>query len=114
LASSQASQHRYYPEVAASLPQKVELRVPRAQLSLAIDLGQVQINAPSANPALWVMPAMSGYEQVDLGAAAPGLTATHPLQEPFHTAAPPQQAQPQPGSASLATPRWKSPYDPPR
>ncbi len=109
LASSQANQHRYYPEAGVSLPQKIDLRVPRAQLSLAIDLGQVQINAPSANPALWAMPAMSGYEQVDLGTAAPGLTATHPLQEPFH-----KTAEPQPAAASVATPEWKSPYDPRR
>ncbi|MEM9353257.1 MAG: hypothetical protein AAGA92_09605 [Planctomycetota bacterium] len=115
LASSQAKQHRYYPQAGVSLPQKVELRVPRAQLSLAIDLGEVQVNAPSANPAIWAMPAMSGYEQVDLGAAALGLTATHPLQEPMHSNAQPQRAaQQQPAAASLATPRWKSPYDPPR
>ncbi len=73
VASTRASGHRYHPEVGVSLPQKVELRVPAAQLSLSINVGTVQLNAVSDNPALWSLPAIT--PQIDLGTAAPGSVA---------------------------------------
>lgn len=75
IASSRASNHRYYPEVGVSLPQDVELRVPAAQLSLLIDVGTVQLNTLSNNPALWSLPVLNNYPQIDLGTAAPGSVA---------------------------------------
>lgn len=75
VASSRSQGHRYYPAVGVSLPQKIKLEVPAAQLSLSIDVGTVQLNALADNPALWNMPTMSGSRQVDLGTAAPGSIA---------------------------------------
>lgn len=75
VASTRASDYRYHPGVGVSLPQDVELRVPAAQLSLSIDVGTVQINSLADNPALWSLPVMSGYPQIDLGTAAPGSVA---------------------------------------
>lgn len=91
VASTRASDYRYHPGVGVSLPQDIELRVPAAQLSLSIDVGTVQLNTLADNPALWSLPAMSGYPQIDLGTAAPGSVA------PMRSA----------GSSDLST--WASP-----
>ena len=72
LASAVARSHRYYPEIGASLPQKVELRLPAMQMSLSINVGTVVLNQIVDNPQLWALPVMSGYSQVDLGSAPPG------------------------------------------
>jgi len=75
VASTRASGHRYYPAAGVSLPQDIELRLPAAQLSLSIDVGTVQLNALSDNRALWSLPVMSGYPQIDLGSAPSGSVA---------------------------------------
>ena len=72
IASSTARSHRYYPELAVSLPQEIELNLPRAQLSLVIDVGSVILNQTNTSPELWTMPKISGSPQVDLGTAPPG------------------------------------------
>ena len=75
VASTRATDFRYHPEVGVSLPQDLELRVPSTQLSLSIDVGNVSINTLADNPALWKLPVLSGYPQIDLGSAAPGSIA---------------------------------------
>lgn len=72
LASAIARSHRYYPEIGASLPQEIDLRLPAMQMSLTIDVGTVAINQLGASPQLWSLPAMSGVQQIDLGSAPPG------------------------------------------
>jgi len=72
LASAVARSHRYYPGMGVSLPQKVDLRMPVAQMSLSINVGTVALNQIANNPALWSLPVLSGYPQVDLGTAPPG------------------------------------------
>jgi len=72
LASAIARSHRYYPQLGVSLPQKVEIRLPVAQLALSIDVGTVYLNQLADNPALWTLPVLSGYPQLDLGSAPPG------------------------------------------
>ena len=62
----------YYPAEQVSLPQKISLRLPTAGLALKIDMGTVQINRLSGDPAqLWTMPAFDGYQKIDLGGALP-------------------------------------------
>ena len=73
IASSRAKNHRYIPEIGVSIPQDISLRVPAAELSLSIDVGDVQLNSLIDNPALWSLPAIA--PQVDLGSAAPGTVA---------------------------------------
>jgi len=72
LASARARSHRFYPGPGVSLPQEVEIRMPAAQMSLSIDVGTVALNQVPDNPALWSLPALSGYQQIDLGTAPPG------------------------------------------
>lgn len=71
LASAIARSHQYYPAVGVSLPQEIDVRLPQAQMDLTIDVGTVQINQMAPNPALWQLPALSGYRQINLGTAAP-------------------------------------------
>jgi hypothetical protein len=72
LASAMARSHRFYPGHGVSLPQEVEIRMPAAQMSLSIDVGTVALNQIANNPALWSLPVMSGFQQIDLGTAPPG------------------------------------------
>ena len=71
LASAVARSHHYYPTVGVSLPQEIEVSLPLAQMALTIDVGTVQINQMAPNPALWQMPTIGGYPQINLGATAP-------------------------------------------
>jgi len=70
LASAVARSHRYYPQLGASLPQEVDIRIPASELSLSIDVGTVAINALGENPQLWTMPTIAGAPPTDLGATA--------------------------------------------
>ncbi|MDC0936102.1 hypothetical protein OAS39_07430 [Pirellulales bacterium] len=72
LASAVASEHRYYPEAQVSLPQRIEVQMPSAQLRLSIDVGTVELNQPAANPQMWELPSMTGFQPVDLGGASVG------------------------------------------
>ncbi len=72
LASAVARSHQYYPTANVSLPQEIEIQLPVAQLSLSIDVGTVQVNQPGLNPALWQIPVLAGYQQIDLGTAQTG------------------------------------------
>ena len=77
LASSQASQHRFYPEVGVSLPHHVELRMSSPQasqpLSFQLDVSSYLANQLQADPAqLWAMPRLAGYPLVDLADPLPG------------------------------------------
>ena len=72
VASTRVKSHRYHESMGVSLPQEIELRIPAAQLSLSINVGDVQLNNLANNPALWSLPVLSSYPQIDLGTASPG------------------------------------------
>jgi hypothetical protein len=67
VASAVASQHRRDPLTMLVLPRVVDIRWPKADLTLRVDLGVVEINRISANTAeLWSMPQYEGWPAVDL------------------------------------------------
>jgi len=73
LASAVAESHRYYPVEQVSLPERLSIVLPTANLRMKINLGAVQINQLTADrQQLWTMPTPSGYPQFDLGGAPPG------------------------------------------
>ncbi len=73
LASAVAESHRYYPVEQVSLPERVAIRLPTANLALRINLGTMQINQLQGDrQQLWTLPTYDGYPQYDLGGAAPG------------------------------------------
>jgi hypothetical protein len=70
IASSVAHSHQYFDAQQVSLPEKVTIRLPPAQLAFTVDMGQIAVNQPIANASqLWSMPAFEGYQQIDLGTA---------------------------------------------
>jgi len=72
LASAVASGHRYDAELGVSLPSRVEIQMPPAQLSIKIDVGDVILNRPVGDPAaMWAKPSYPGFPEVDL-ASSPG------------------------------------------
>jgi hypothetical protein len=73
LASAVAEAHRYYPVEQVSLPERVAIRLPTANIAMKINLGVVQINQLSGDRGqLWTLPTFEGYPQYDLGGAVPG------------------------------------------
>ncbi|MCA9240727.1 MAG: hypothetical protein KDA37_11030 [Planctomycetales bacterium] len=90
LASATASQFRYDPQTAVSLPRVVTVQATAADLSLKINTGDVSVNGVVGNPAvLFQPPVMQNHPVVDLGASlgqvsqagAPPTVATPPLQQ---------------------------------
>lgn len=68
LASSVASDHRRDPLSGLVMPRVVSIHCPPAQMNLRIDLGNVEINKLSGDPAsLWAMPTYPGASVVDIG-----------------------------------------------
>jgi hypothetical protein len=73
LASAVAESHRYYPVEQVSLPERVAIRLPTANIAMTINLGAMQINQLQGDRSqLWSLPVFEGYPQHDLGGAAPG------------------------------------------
>jgi hypothetical protein len=67
LASSKTSQHRYYPADGVSLPHKVEIQLPPAQLAFTLDVSEYRINQLSAAPEqLFAMPSFEGSQLVNV------------------------------------------------
>ncbi len=67
VASAITSQHRRDPLTMLVLPRIVDIRWPKSQLTLRIDLGNVEINRqPPNSPELWTLPSYEGWPAVDL------------------------------------------------
>jgi hypothetical protein len=94
LASATASEHRRDPTTGVTLPHHVEIQWPAAQLTLKVDIRNLEINTLGANAAhLWQMPAFDGYANVDLGDPRfqlPVPPAAEPTPAPQPVAPPPQ------------------------
>jgi hypothetical protein len=67
VASSVARSHRQDPLTGLIMPRVVDVRCPRAGLSLRIDLGNVQINRPDgSHPNLFTLPQYEGWPSMNL------------------------------------------------
>lgn len=67
LVSALASNHRFYPEYGVSLPHRVEVRAPAANLTFQIDIGQYYINRPFEDPyETWSLPEIAGQTPINL------------------------------------------------
>lgn len=86
VASSLASGHRRDPLSGLTMPTVVNLNCPPAQLSMRIELGNVEINRPLDNAALWTMPRYPGSPLVNL--ANPNLRPAQPSQSAVPAARP--------------------------
>jgi hypothetical protein len=84
--SALAGHHRQEPLSGLIMPRIVDIRCPRTQLAMRIDLGNVRINRPFVSTAsLWTMPALDQVPMVDLGDPnlqfVPGCPPPGPLSE---------------------------------
>ena len=96
IASSKTSGHRYYETQGVSLPHRIEISMPDAQLSLTIEVNEFSINALYGAPdQLWSVPQYEGYTQVNI--AAPQFT---PPNMPLTGAFPAQQQPTRPSRLS--------------
>lgn len=87
LASAVTEVRHYYPVEQVSLPERVAIQLPTANMRLTINLGNVQINQMTVDrQQLWTMPTPDGVPQYDLGNAVPGT--------------------PLPGQSSASPPPW--------
>jgi hypothetical protein len=70
IASAVAHSHRYHPVEQVSLPDRLTVRLPPAQIAFSIDMGPVEINRLTADSQqLWALPLFEGCRQFDLGTA---------------------------------------------
>jgi hypothetical protein len=68
VARATASRHRRDQLSDRIMPRVVAIECPRAQFSLQLDLGNVEINRPLENPGeLWTMPTLADCPMVDVG-----------------------------------------------
>jgi hypothetical protein len=67
LASAVLSKHQHDPATGVKLPRHVEIQWPSAQMTMSLDLGDVEINRLSATPQeLFAKPTFNGYTEIDL------------------------------------------------
>ena len=73
LASAIAGNHRFYPEFGVSLPHRVEVLAPPANLTFQIEVGHYYINRPFEDPyERWSLPQIEGQALVNLASVSPG------------------------------------------
>ncbi len=67
LASAVAMNHQYIPLHGVSLPRRVDVSMPAAELTLSLELPDLQVNSVVGDPQqLWTRPQYGGYPNVDL------------------------------------------------
>jgi hypothetical protein len=97
LASSVTSNHRRDPMTGLVMPQSVTIHCPAAQFNLHIDLGNLEINRLSGDPAsLWAMPSYPN---------APLVNLADPNRQPMATSSAPVAATQRPRSSG----EWQRP-----
>ena len=94
VASAVAQRHRYDPINQVSLPERVAINVPGAQLALTLDMGQIAVNQPVGDAQMFALPVIDGFPAVDLSTLGP----------------PPVGAAPTTSAAAPELPAMPSPY----
>ena len=88
IAVARASEHRHYPEVRVTLPHRVQVTLPPAQMAITFEVPRYTINQLSGDPVnIFAMPQMNGYPLIDL--ADPRLLAptgqSHPAAPAYYS-----------------------------
>ena len=105
LASAYTTGHRYYENAGVSLPHRIQVEMPDAQLSLTIEVNEFSINSLYGSPdQLWKMPQFEGYTPVNI--AEPQFNPTAgPLTHGSPTSGPPSRVSQQPAYRGQSTVR---------
>lgn len=64
------SDHRFDESSGATLPHRIEVSWPAAQMSLTMRIGRIETNPPSIPASRWEMPEYTGYPVFDMGRGA--------------------------------------------
>ncbi|MEX0819798.1 MAG: hypothetical protein WD070_09385 [Pirellulaceae bacterium] len=108
VASARTSGHRYYTSAAVSLPHRIEIEMPDAELSLTIDVNEFAINSLYGSPdQLWERPQFEGYTPVNIAEPqfmppSNPMTSSGPVSRP---ASPPSRLTQQPAYRGYSTAR---------
>jgi hypothetical protein len=107
VASSILSHHRRDPLLGLVMPTVVKINYPAAELSLQLDLGNVQVNRLPGNQAeLWTMPRYQGSPPVDL--CGPGFQSPPMAAPPATSFSPSGAPSPLPTAATAGSARGHS------
>ena len=91
VASSLTSNHRYYPEIAVSLPHRIEIRMPPPNRPFSLEIDTYSINQLRVDPSqLFAMPNYPGYPMFDLAAPGTMMPPGGPPSQPPAMPYPPQ------------------------
>jgi hypothetical protein len=100
VAVARASQHRHYPQFRVTLPHRVEVELPPAQMAFTFDVPRYTINQINVDPAgIFAMPQIDGYPLIDLAdpryfgappGAVPAVSYSYAPPAPQHYAPAPQ------------------------
>lgn len=67
MATARCSNHSFYQESGVSLPHRIQVELPMAQLSFQIDIGRFSVNQLQSDPTeLWTMRSYEGYRLVNI------------------------------------------------
>ena len=106
VASARTSGHRYYAAAAVSLPHRIEIEMPDAQLSLTIDVSEYSINSLYGSPEeLWGMPRFEGFTPVNIAAPqyAPPASPMTSSRQSFPSTGPPSRLTQRPAYRGYST-----------
>lgn len=94
IAQARLDEFRVDKQSGAVLPRRVKLDWPQNQMSLVMNLGQVEINPTSIPSQIWDMPQMPGVQMVDLGKEARGVQiATRDVESEIGSQVPEAEAE---------------------
>lgn len=99
LAVARASNHVYYPEAGVSLPHRIQISLPPAQLSFQLEVGRYTVNPPSLDTGgLFEIPSLPEVRLVNLAEmATSGVPTSQPVGNGFLPPSSPGQNPPIPG-----------------
>lgn len=89
LATARCSDYHFYEEAGVSLPHRVHIELPAAQLSFQLEVDRYLINQLQGDPAQrWTPPASEGYRQVNIADLGPEIPNVSPYGQPDPRARP--------------------------
>jgi len=115
LVSALATDHRFYPEFAVSLPHRVEIRSPAANRTFQIEVGEYYINRPIEDPQeTWSLPNIMGQTPINLLSFPLGASGDGSLGAPNYNQPPPAAPTyaPRPHSPTSYSPNARTGYRP--
>lgn len=108
LASAVATQHRHDPVNNISLPRKITVSLPPAELNFTLQVEDYLVNQLQGDPLeLWAVPRLDGYPFVDLNDPSLGQLSQQPVTVPVYRGQQADPAELESGRLSGREPIWR-------